>query len=140
MTTAHTSTTFERRVRLQPARKPACLRVRWSVAAVALGRPGRKPARLELQLRPSEGAQVMLDGQPLDAAGTWCARWDGRLDVRRVASGPGRGLLIVEAAPLVVAVLGALDDERPLHVACDLPAVLGLAGGRYELVGGELVP
>ena len=128
MTTAHTSTTFERRVRPQPARRPACLRLRWSVAPGALGRPGRKPAQLELQLHPNECARVALDGEPFEAARAWCANWNGRLDVRRVASGAGRGLLIIEATPLAAAVLGALAAQ-PAVVAASLTSS-SLASGR----------
>ncbi len=138
MTAAHTSTSFERRVRPKPVTRPACLRLRWSVAPSALGRSARKPLVLELLLNHSDEACVLLDGEPLESARSWASTWNGELTVRRVASGPGAGLLIVEAAPLAVAVLGSRDDERPFHVACDLPKALGLAGGRYELASGEL--
>lgn len=139
MTAAHTSTSFERRVHHKPVTRPTCLRLRWSVAPSSLGRSARKPSQLELLLNSNGEARVLLDGEPMKPAQSWASTWNGRLTVRRVASGPGKGLRIVEAAPLAVAVLGSLDDERPLHVACDLLKALGLAGGRYELAGGELI-
>ncbi len=138
MTTAHTSTGFQRQARHEPPARTACLRLRWSVAPAALGRSGRTPLTLELELRSGGPARVTLDDAVFAPAMGWARAWNGTLNVRRVASGPGRGLMIVDAAPLAVAVLSDGDTDRPMHVACDLPTALGLAGGRYELVGGGL--
>jgi|GEM_PF-5333413 len=136
MTTAPSSTSLERSVRQEPVTRTACLRLCWSVAPVALERLGRTPLKLELELRSDEPARVTLDGVECEPAAAWARAWDGSLVIRRMGSGEGKGLMIVEAAPLVVAVIGTGSAERPLHVACELPEVLGLAGGRYEFVGG----
>lgn len=138
MTTAHSSTGFEPRVRREPPARAACLHLGWAVAPSALGRAVRAPLTLELELREGEAAHVTLDGAPFPRAAEWASAWNGTLTVRRVGSGHGKGLLIVEALPLAVVVLGVQSGERPLHVACKLPEILGLRGGRYELVGGGL--
>lgn len=138
MTTAHSSMSVERSVRHQPTTRSACLRLCWSVAPAALDRPGRTPLKLELELRGGEAPRVTLDGAQCTPAAGWAQHWDGTLAIRRVGSGQGKGLLIVEAGPIAVAVIDAGDTDRPLHVACDLPKALGLAGGRYELVRGGL--
>lgn len=151
MTTAHTPTStstptptsFERCVRREHRAHAACLRVCWAVAPSALGGTdgggrdggGRVPATLELELREGEPARVTLNGEVFQPATSWASAWDGALAIRRVGAGPGRGLVVARALPLAVAVLHAGGAGRPLHVACDLPKVLGLAGGRYELVG-----
>ncbi len=144
MTTAPSSTSFERSVRRGHAPRAACLRLRWSIAPAALGRTGRTPLNLELELREAEPARVTLNGEAHEPAAAWANGWDGTLAIRRVGSGEGKGLVIAEALPLAVVVLEAEgmeragDTDRPLHVACDLPKMLGLAGGRYELSGGGL--
>lgn len=138
MTTAHSSTSFEHCVRQEPAPRTACLRLCWSIAPAALDRTGRTPLKLELELRSGEPARVTLDGAEYERATEWLRVWDGAIAIRRVGSGEGKGLMIVEAAPLAVVVIGTDDADRPLHVACDLPKALGLAGGRYELVSGGL--
>lgn len=138
MTTAHSSTSFERSVRREPSARAACLRLSWSIAPSALGRTGRTPLVLKLELRQGEPALVDLSGEAFPPAFSWARAWDGTLTIRRVGAGEGKGLMIVEALPLAVAVLRADDADRPLHVACDLPKALGLSGGRYELVNGEL--
>lgn len=138
MTTAPSSTSFERSVRRERPPRAACLRLSWSVAPTALGHAGRKPLTLELQLRQGEPAHVTLDGSALQSAADWANTWDGTLTIRRVGAGQGKGLIIVEAVPLAVAVLHTDDANRPLHVTCDLPKALGLAGGRYELTSGGL--
>jgi hypothetical protein len=141
MTAAHSSPSLDRRDR-RAAREvpapPACLRLRWSIAPAALGQPCRKPMTLELELREGEPARLTLEGQACQPAAQWASAWDGTLTIRRVGAGPGKGLVIVEALPLAVVVLRAEDAGRPLHVACDLPKALGLAGGRYELLSGGL--
>ncbi|UYV12509.1 MAG: hypothetical protein NCW75_14575 [Phycisphaera sp.] len=138
MTTAHSSTSFEQRIRHEPAIRAACLRLCWSVAPAALGRTGRVPLALELNLRSGEPPRVTLDGAGFAPASEWARDWNGTLAIRRVGSGQGKGLLIVEAAPIAVAVIDADNADRPLHVACDLPKALGLSGGRYEMVSGGL--
>ncbi|MEQ9096168.1 MAG: hypothetical protein RIE32_07900 [Phycisphaerales bacterium] len=146
MTTTHTSTGLERRVRGEASTRTACLRLRWAVAPSAFGLAGRAPAELVLELHGGRGPLVMLNGTPLDAARDWAAgapergperSWD-RFDVRRVGSGAGQGLLIIDAAPHAIAILDGGQAARPLHVACDLPRALGLRGGRYELIDGQL--
>ena len=137
MTTAHSSTAFRRALRHEPPKLAACLMLRWSVAASALGRPGRRALALELELPLGEPARLTLAGQPL-AVGAWLDGWAGRLNVRRLASGQAAGLIVADASPLAVAVFSPATQSRPLHVSCDLPKALGLTGGRYELVGGEL--
>ncbi|MFI4915496.1 MAG: hypothetical protein ACIAS6_03180 [Phycisphaerales bacterium JB060] len=139
MTTAHTSTGFERRVRRGRPPRAACLRLCWSVSPSALGRTGRGPLMVELELRESQPARVTLNGEAYEPAAAWASAWDGTLAIGRVGSGQGEGLVIAQALPLAVVVLEVDDAERPLHVACDLPRVLGLAGGRYELVAGGLM-
>lgn len=136
MTTAPPSTSFEQSVRREQQPRVACLRLSWSIASNALGRSGQTPLTLELELCEGEPPRATLDGQAFQSASRWASAWDGTLSRCRVGTGPGKGLLIVEAAPIVVAVLG--NDLRPLHVACDLPMALGLGGGRYELVAGGL--
>lgn len=138
MTAAHSSTSLEHRVRHETTPRTACLRVCWSVAPAALDRTGRTPLKLELELRSGEPARVTLDGVAYEPATEWARAWDGTLTIRRVGTGAGKGLLIVETAPLAVAVFGTDDADRLLHVASDLPKMLGLAGGRYELVSGGL--
>lgn len=141
MTTANTSTGLERSLRPKRPARAACLRLCWSVAPAALGRPGRPgraPLTLELELREGEPARVTLDGQAYQAASEWAAAWDGTLTIGRVGAGSGKGLMIAEALPLAVVVLHVEDAGRPLHVTCKLPEILGLRGGRYELVGGGL--
>ena len=137
MTTAHSSTTFQRALRHEVPSAAACLRLRWAVAPAALGKPGRAPLTLELELPAGEDARLTLDGQPFKCDGA-LSSWDGALTIRRVTSGAGAGLLIADASPLAVAIIKPSEPERPLHVACDLPKALGLRGGRYELIGGEL--
>lgn len=138
MTTAHSSTSLEQHIRQEPTPRTACLRLCWSVAPAAIDRKGRTPLKLELELRSGDPARVTLDGVVFEPATEWARAWDGTLTIRRVGTGEGKGLLIVQAAPLVVAMIGTGNAERPLHVACELPKVLGLAGGRYELVSGGL--
>lgn len=137
MTTAHTSTTFQLAPRRGTPAAQACLRLRWAVMPQALGRKGRTPITLELALHSGQGAHLRLDGVACEPARHWLHAWDGVLGIRRVGTGPGTGLVIADASPLAVAVFDPTNPERPLHVACDLPALLGLAGGRYELAGGD---
>lgn len=142
MTTAHTSTGLERRVRGEASTRTACLRLRWAVAPSAFGLAGRAPAELVLELRGGREPLVMLNGTPFEAAADWAARGPkrslARFDVRRVVGGAGQGLLIIDAAPHAIAILDGGQAARPLHVACDLPGALGLRGGRYELIDGQL--
>jgi hypothetical protein len=138
MTTAPSSTSLERSIRREQTPRAACLRLAWAIAPSALGRTGRTPLTLELELREGEHARVTLNGEPFEPAANWASAWDGTLTIRRVGTGPGKGLLVVEALPLAVVVLHADDANRPLHVACKMPEILGLRGGRYELVGGGL--
>ena len=138
MTTAHSSTTFQRALRQGPTQATSCLRLRWAVAPAALGRPGRKPVTLELEL-PSTGiARLIINDQPSELARAWRSSQPASLTVHRVAVAPGVRLVIADASPLAVAVLDPSNPDRPAHVACDLPKVLGLKGGQYELVGGGL--
>lgn len=138
MTTAHTSPTFQLAPRRGTPAAQACLRLRWLVMPQALDRKGRTPITLELALHAGQGAHVLLDGVACEPARHWPHAWDGVLGIRRVCTGPGAGLVIADASPLAVAVFDPTNPERPLHVACDLPGVLGLAGGWYELDSGGL--
>jgi len=135
MTAAHPTSSLHRELRRAPERASACLRLRWEVAPSAVGCEGRTPLILALELCAGEEASVTLDGREYPPALAWLSGWDGRLAVRRVAGGPGEGLVVVDASPLAVAVLRPDQPGRPLHVACDLPRALGLPGGRYELAG-----
>ncbi len=136
MTTAHSSTTFQRTLRrdTEPAR--TLLRLQWSVSASALGRGGRSTVDVVLDVRDRGTASLMIDGTETDHARDWLGRWNGRVHTRRAVLSKGPEMLIVDASPLAVAVFELGQSPRPLHVSSDLPAVLGLAGGRYEIVEG----
>lgn len=138
MTTAHTSTTFQLAPRRGAPTALSCLRLRWSVLPQAMGRQGPVPLTLELVLHAGQGAHLLLEGQACEPARHRLLAWDGVLRVRRIVDGPGAGLIIADASPLAVAVIDPRRPQRPLHVACDLPSVLGLAGGGYELASGGL--
>ena len=143
MTTLHSSTSFCRTLRHETPTSVACLRLRWSVSPAALGRVGRAPAMLELELLSNQRARILIDGEPMhqpDAGPRqWLDAWDRSLATRRVVTGDGIALLIAEASPLAVAIFDAANAQRAIHVSTDLPKILGLRGGRYELIGGELL-
>lgn len=151
MTTAHTSTAIPagqpsagdaRREAFRPpatAGRPSQLVLGWAVSPQALGRAGDGPLALELHLAVGRPATLRLDGRPFEADPAasaalrlWLDRWDGRLSAQAVCDGPASGMLIVQARPIAEAVLQGPGPGRPLHLRCDLPALLGLQGGRYE--------
>jgi len=136
MTTAHSSTTFHRPLIRGADAKRAILRLRWSVAALALGcdEAGAMLVELELQdgARPSLTIGERKNG---DLADDWLTTWNGRVCVSRSRVS---GMLIVDASPLAVAIFPADDNSRPVHVSCELPSILGLSGGRYEFAGGSI--
>ena len=136
MTTAHSSTTLQRTLRREAELTRALLRLRWSVAASALGRDGRSPVELVLEARDGGEAALTVEGVPGERAQDWLGRWDGRVRMRRATPSSGPEMLVVDASPLAVVVFVLGRSTRPLHVSSELPEVLGLAGGRYELVDG----
>ncbi|MCW5755688.1 MAG: hypothetical protein KIT54_00450 [Phycisphaeraceae bacterium] len=138
MTTAHSSKTFRWAPRRGTPTVPSCLRLCWLVSPKAVGLNALAPITLELVLHPGDGARVLLDGTSIEPARDWAGTWDGVLKIRRARTGPGAGLVIADASPLAVAVFDPNHTQRPLHVACELPSVLSLPGGAYELAGGLL--
>lgn len=137
MTTAHSSTTFQRTLRHEAQTAASCLTLRWAVAPAAMGRPGRRPLTLELRLAMNQPPRLTLDARAIETPES-LQHWEGELATRRVPTGPSTALIIAHAAPIAVAVFDPSRGDRPLHVSCALPAALGLKGGRYELIGGEL--
>ena len=135
MTTVHSSTTFQGSLRRKAAAKRSALRLCWTVAASAIGRAGPGVVTLELTLQDGATPRLAIDGCETAIAEEWFAVPAGGLGVRCERAG---GMLIVDASPIAVVIFQAEDVSRPMHVACDLPAVLGLSGGRYELASGSL--
>lgn len=137
MTTTHSSTTFQRALRHGSPPVVSCLTLRWSVAPAAMRRPGRRALTLELKLTQNQSPRLTLEGRVIDVPQA-LREWDGSLRACRVPTSAGAEFFIADASPIAVAIIDPARGVRPLHVSCDLPAALGVKGGRYELIGGEL--